>query len=208
MCRIRDPESSPPRLATRIYNHMFPRGSIYTTIKKLGPKRPSPLWLWGPNTIMVVYVDPLGFPFCMRTCCQPASHNGRYNETQVCFAPQHGTDEFSGTSFRIDFQPDGKRHLQLDLLANMSIAFLAVAFGRDTVDMGRISASTILAMASAFATMSISGLAAAPRRSTSRIHWVPAITALASTTALAFATFGHIPLVWRGGGGAGDQTNP
>ena len=41
----------------------FPRGSIYTTIMELGPKRPSPLWFWGPNSIMVVYMDPLGSPF-------------------------------------------------------------------------------------------------------------------------------------------------
>ena len=37
-----------------------PRGSIYTTIMELGPKRPSPLWFWGPNSILVVYMDPLG----------------------------------------------------------------------------------------------------------------------------------------------------
>ena len=37
-----------------------PRGSIYTTIMELVPKRPSPLWFWGPNSIMVVYMDPLG----------------------------------------------------------------------------------------------------------------------------------------------------
>ena len=39
----------------------LPRGSIYTTIMELGPKRPSPLWFWGPNPIIVVYVDPLGW---------------------------------------------------------------------------------------------------------------------------------------------------
>ena len=27
----------------------------------LGPKRPSPVWFWWPNSIMVVYMDPLGF---------------------------------------------------------------------------------------------------------------------------------------------------
>ena len=37
-----------------------PRGSIYTTIMELGPIRPSPLWFWGPNSIIVVYMDPLG----------------------------------------------------------------------------------------------------------------------------------------------------
>ena len=35
-----------------------PRGSIYTM--EISPKRPSPLWLWGPNSIIVVYMDPLG----------------------------------------------------------------------------------------------------------------------------------------------------
>ena len=38
----------------------FPRGSIYTTIMELGSKRPSPLWFSGPNSIIVVYMDPLG----------------------------------------------------------------------------------------------------------------------------------------------------
>ena len=37
-----------------------PRGSIYTTMES-GPKRPSPLWFWGPNSIIAVYMDPLGF---------------------------------------------------------------------------------------------------------------------------------------------------
>ena len=27
---------------------------------ELGPKRPSLLWFWGPNSILVVYMDPLG----------------------------------------------------------------------------------------------------------------------------------------------------
>ena len=27
---------------------------------ELGPKRPSPLWFWGPNSITVVYMDPVG----------------------------------------------------------------------------------------------------------------------------------------------------
>ena len=31
---------------------------IYTTIMELGPKRPFILWFWGPNTIIVVYMDP------------------------------------------------------------------------------------------------------------------------------------------------------
>ena len=38
----------------------FPRGPTYTTIVELGPKRPSLLWFWGPNSIVVVHMDPLG----------------------------------------------------------------------------------------------------------------------------------------------------
>ena len=34
-----------------------PSGTIYTTME-LGPKGPSLLWFWGPNSIMVVYMDP------------------------------------------------------------------------------------------------------------------------------------------------------
>ena len=37
-----------------------PRGFIYTTGMELGTERPSLLWFWGPNSIMVVYMDPLG----------------------------------------------------------------------------------------------------------------------------------------------------
>ena len=42
---------------------VYPRGSIYTTIMELGPKKPSPLWFLGPNSIIVVYMDPLGILF-------------------------------------------------------------------------------------------------------------------------------------------------
>ena len=28
---------------------------------ELAPKRPSPLWFWRPNSIIVVYIDPLGY---------------------------------------------------------------------------------------------------------------------------------------------------
>ena len=36
------------------------RALLHTAIVELGPKRPSPLWFWGPNSIIVVYMDPLG----------------------------------------------------------------------------------------------------------------------------------------------------
>ena len=39
----------------------LPRGSTYTTIMELSPKRPSPLWPWGPNSTIVVYMEPLGY---------------------------------------------------------------------------------------------------------------------------------------------------
>ena len=47
----------------RIRAGYIPRGSIYTIIiiMELGPKRPSPLWFRRPNSIIVVYMDPLGF---------------------------------------------------------------------------------------------------------------------------------------------------
>ena len=34
--------------------------SIYTAIMELDPNRPSPIWLLGPNSIIVVFMDPLG----------------------------------------------------------------------------------------------------------------------------------------------------
>ena len=44
-------------------NFIFPRGSMYTTSMELGPKRPSLLWFWDPNSIIGVYMDPLGSLF-------------------------------------------------------------------------------------------------------------------------------------------------
>ena len=38
----------------------FPRGSIYTTIMELGPKNHNGDGLLGPNSIVAVYMDPLG----------------------------------------------------------------------------------------------------------------------------------------------------
>ena len=40
---------------------LFPRGSIYTTIMELGPQIHNGDGLLGPNAIIVVYMDPLGF---------------------------------------------------------------------------------------------------------------------------------------------------
>ena len=38
----------------------YPRGSIYTTIMELGPQNHNGDGLLGPNSIIVVYMDPLG----------------------------------------------------------------------------------------------------------------------------------------------------
>ena len=38
----------------------IPRGSIYTTIREFGPKIPHYRRNYGPNSLMVIYVDPLG----------------------------------------------------------------------------------------------------------------------------------------------------
>ena len=38
----------------------IPRGSIYTTIMELGPQNHNGDGLLGPNSIIVVYMDPLG----------------------------------------------------------------------------------------------------------------------------------------------------
>ena len=42
------------------FRDIIPRGSIYTTIMELGPQNHSGDGLLGPNSIIVVYVDPLG----------------------------------------------------------------------------------------------------------------------------------------------------
>ena len=43
--------------ARDMFKRSLPRGSIYTTIMELGPKRPSLLWFWGgPNSIIVYYI--------------------------------------------------------------------------------------------------------------------------------------------------------
>ena len=42
-------------------NNYLPRGSIYTTIMELGPQNHNGDGLLGPNSIIVVYMDPLGY---------------------------------------------------------------------------------------------------------------------------------------------------
>ena len=43
-----------------LYCFTKPRGSTDTTIKELGPKYHTVEGIMGPNSLMVVYVDPLG----------------------------------------------------------------------------------------------------------------------------------------------------
>ena len=64
-----------------------PRGSIYTTIMELGPQNHNGYGLLGPNSIIVVYMDPLGFKalikpglqapvwYALRRCRSPYSSN-------------------------------------------------------------------------------------------------------------------------------------
>ena len=42
---------------------LLPRGSIYTTIMELGPQNRNGDGRLGPNSIVVVYMDPLGYRF-------------------------------------------------------------------------------------------------------------------------------------------------
>ena len=42
------------------YSVLPPRGSIYTTIMELGPQNHNGDGLSGPNSLIVVYMDPLG----------------------------------------------------------------------------------------------------------------------------------------------------
>ena len=53
----------------------LPRGSIYTTIMELSPKRPSPSWFLGPNSTIVVYMDPLGYAALMERTLMEARMN-------------------------------------------------------------------------------------------------------------------------------------
>ena len=50
----------PPRECSIELKDSIPRGSIYTTIMELGPKNHNGDGLLGPNSIMVVSMDPLG----------------------------------------------------------------------------------------------------------------------------------------------------
>ena len=44
-------------------NNHIPRGSMYTAIVELGPQNHNMDGLFGPNSIIVMYMDPLG------SCC-------------------------------------------------------------------------------------------------------------------------------------------
>ena len=62
---------------------------------ELGPKRPSPLWVLGPNSIIVVYMDPLGFALNPTTpharACRVPSKNSRCSDSRVGFPAQDVT---------------------------------------------------------------------------------------------------------------------
>ena len=54
-----------------------PRGSTYTTIMELSPKRPSSLWYWGPNSALVVPMDFLGKGTSPRTLLVPSNRGSK-----------------------------------------------------------------------------------------------------------------------------------
>ena len=55
------PDTTPFRpLSLKPYTPL-PRGYIYTTIMELGSKSQNRYGFWGPNSIMVVYMNPLGY---------------------------------------------------------------------------------------------------------------------------------------------------
>ena len=47
-------------VARRIWKRKDPRGFKCTSIRELGPAIASIVWIWGPNSLIVVYMDPLG----------------------------------------------------------------------------------------------------------------------------------------------------
>ena len=49
----------------------LPRGSMYTTIMELSPQNQNRDGLSGPNSIMVVYMEPLGFEVYSRIIHKP-----------------------------------------------------------------------------------------------------------------------------------------
>ena len=59
----------------------LPRGSIYTTIIELGPKRSSPLWFLGPDSIISSVYGPSGLvvptTVCLLLHCGRRSAQGR-----------------------------------------------------------------------------------------------------------------------------------
>ena len=56
---IKDPPQK-KRVLVVIAAIILPRGSIYTASLELGPQHHTKDGLLGPNSIMAVYVDPLG----------------------------------------------------------------------------------------------------------------------------------------------------
>ena len=54
---------------------------------ELGPKRPSPLWFLGPNSIIVVYMDALGVVYGCRFRARGAQRNCRLELERVLASP-------------------------------------------------------------------------------------------------------------------------
>ena len=48
---------------------------------ELAPKRPSPLWFWGPNSIIAVYMDPLGYLRALTSLRQSVRPSGPVNQS-------------------------------------------------------------------------------------------------------------------------------
>ena len=64
MCPNVTPKNPKPSVALGIGLHSelpLSRGSIYTAIMELGPKNHDGDVLLGPNCILVMYMDPLGY---------------------------------------------------------------------------------------------------------------------------------------------------
>ena len=57
----------------------MPRGSIYTTIMEIGPQNHNGDGLLGPNSIIVVYMDPLGIYLNIRKL----THDPYYDVTYI-----------------------------------------------------------------------------------------------------------------------------
>ena len=86
--RFVDPEE--PILSVFLILSTLPRGSIYTTTMELGPtNHPCYYGFWGPNSIMVVFMDPLAY---MGSCQNYGPFLGTLNiRCRIIIRTQKGT---------------------------------------------------------------------------------------------------------------------